>query len=52
MTIKMTNHGTSVEIQLDDAACMYEVANAFRAACYAIGYHIDSITEAIPPIEE
>jgi len=52
MTIKMTNHGTSVEIQLDDDACMYEVANALRAACYAVGYHIESIIRAMPPTEE
>jgi hypothetical protein len=51
MTIKMTNHGTSVEIQLDDDACMYEVANALRAMAYAIGYDINDVLEAIPPLD-
>jgi hypothetical protein len=52
MTIKLSNYATSIEIKLSDDACMHEVANALRAACYAVGYHIDSITEAIPPVEE
>jgi hypothetical protein len=51
MTIKMTNYGTSVEIELDDDACIHEVANAFRAMAYAVGYDINDIAEAIPPIE-
>ena len=52
MTIKVTNYATSIEIELDDGASIHEAANAFRAACYAIGYHIDSITNAMPSIEE
>jgi hypothetical protein len=51
MTIKLTKHETSVEIELDDDACIYEVANAFRAACYAIGYDINDVLEAIPPLD-
>lgn len=50
MLIKLTNYGTSVEIELDDDACIHEVANALRAACYAIGYDINDIAEAIPPV--
>jgi len=50
MLIKLTNYGTNVEIELDDDACIHEVANALRAACYAIGYDINDIAEAIPPV--
>jgi hypothetical protein len=51
MIIKMTNCGTNVEIELDDDASIFEATNAFRAACYAIGYDIESIGRAIPPID-
>jgi len=51
MKIKLTNCGTNVEIELDDDACIHELANAFRAACYAIGYDIESIGRAIPPVD-
>lgn len=47
----MTNCGTSIEIELDDDACIHEVANAFRAMAYAIGYNINDVLEAIPPLD-
>jgi len=48
MTLTMINCGTSVEIELDDDACIHEVANAFRAMAYAVGYDINDIAEVIP----
>ena len=51
MTIKLTNCATSIEIELDDDASIYEVANAFRAMAYAVGYDINDIAEAIPPVD-
>lgn len=50
MTIKLTNCAINIEIELDDDASIYEVVNAFRAAAYAVGYDINDIDEAIPPV--
>lgn len=51
MTIKLTNDYTIVEIELNDDATIHEVANGFRAACYAVGYDMETITSAIPLVD-
>lgn len=51
MKINMTNCAINIEIELDDDASIYEVANAFRAMAYAVGYDINDIAESIPPVD-
>jgi hypothetical protein len=52
MTLTMTNQNVNIEIELDDDACIYDLANAFRAMAFSVGYSISNINEAIPSDHE
>ena len=52
MTIKVTNDHANIEISICDDSTLYELANAFRAIAFALGYSIENINEAIPSDHE
>jgi hypothetical protein len=52
MTIKVTSDHANIEISICDYSNLYELANAFRAIAFALGYTIENINEAIPSDHE
>lgn len=48
MTIKLTSDILNIEIDLGIDGNIYDLANAFRAMAFAVGFSIEDINEAIP----
>ncbi len=48
MKIKLTSDILNIEIDLGIDGNIYDLANAFRAMAFAVGFSIEDINEAIP----
>jgi len=48
MKIKLTSDIVNIEIDLSADGNIYDLANAFRAMAFAVGFSIEDINEAIP----